>query len=77
MGDVNSTSFITPYPPEDVYGLGVAGPPPQSAQQTGKAENPDNGNETSNENNENVNSNNNVEKPIIEENLGQNIDTTV
>jgi len=27
MGDVYDSSFIVPYPAEDVYGLGVAGPP--------------------------------------------------
>ncbi len=90
MGDVENNSFIAPYPPEDVYGLGVAGPSSTKSPEPKSTEKSVNNNEVQQreevENTESKESNTNPEvQPEIsgggngslEDHLGNNIDTKV
>lgn len=90
MGDIDNNSFIAPYPPEDVYGLGVAGPSSTKSSETESTEKGVNNSEVKQkeevENTENTSSNANSEVQSessgvggssLEDHLGNNIDTKV
>ena len=88
MSDISSDSFIVPYPSEDVYGIGVAGPSSTNNNNESDSENKveNVSGQTNNIESEEVNNSNEVSKISaeqpgsenikIEEHLGNNIDTT-
>ena len=84
LSDINGDSFIVPYPPEDVYGIGVAGPSSTNNNEVNSDENvekvPEQNNNVKNEEVNNINGvsngQNGSENVKLEEHLGNNIDTT-